>query len=39
MVLISGAVADARAINDLVAHINTLQPAGAQIAMANERGP
>ncbi len=35
MVLISGAVADARAINDLVAHINGLQPAAAQVASTN----
>jgi cytochrome c oxidase subunit 2 len=35
MVLITGAVADARAINDLVSHINTLPPAGTRIAMTN----
>jgi cytochrome c oxidase subunit 2 len=39
MAMITGAVADAGAINNLVAHINTLQPAGTQIAMANRRGP
>jgi cytochrome c oxidase subunit 2 len=38
MALLSNIVADDRAINDLVAHINTLQPADPKIAMANRRG-
>ena len=35
MVLISGALGDARSINDLVAHINGLQPAAVQVASTN----
>jgi len=39
MALITGAIADARAIDDLVSHINTLQPADTQIAMTDTGGP
>ena len=35
MALITSAVADSRSINDLVAHINSLQPAPVQVASTN----
>jgi cytochrome c oxidase subunit 2 len=38
MALMTGAIADTRAINDLVAYINTLQPVATTIAMASTRG-